>query len=185
VVTGVVAGVEIRVESMAAEPASATLQLRLLGPMTLLREGVPIALPGSRKVRALIAYLALAHRPHTRAHLCELFGDVPNDPRGELRWCLSKARAVLDDAGHRRIVSASETVTLDLADMRVDASEIERALHDGIAGLDAERLRALADRFAGEFLEGLEIERSPTFAGCTPPTGCASRPSRGRARWRR
>jgi TolB-like protein len=72
---------------------------------------------------------------------------------------------VLDDAGHRRIVSASETVTLDLADVRVDASEIERALQDGIAGLDAERLRALAARFAGEFLEGLEIERSPTFAG--------------------
>ena len=34
--------------------------LRLLGPLALSRDGVPLALPQSRKVRALIAYLALA-----------------------------------------------------------------------------------------------------------------------------
>jgi DNA-binding SARP family transcriptional activator len=51
-----------------------------------------VKLPSSRKVRALLGYLALASRPVTRSQICELLWDVPNDPRGELRWCLSKIR---------------------------------------------------------------------------------------------
>ena len=48
-----------------AEPSPAArlgLQVRLLGPLTISRDGVALALPASRKVRALLAYLALA--PH-------------------------------------------------------------------------------------------------------------------------
>ena len=82
---GVVSGVGTGVEPGEAAP----LRVRLLGSLTLEREGQTIALPSSRKVRALIAYLCLASRGQTRSHLCELFGDVPSDPRGELRWCLS------------------------------------------------------------------------------------------------
>ena len=37
-----------------------TLEVRLLGPMTVSRGGVAMSLPPSRKVRALFAYLALA-----------------------------------------------------------------------------------------------------------------------------
>ena len=43
--------------------------------------------------------------------------------------------------------------------------EIGRATQAGIATLAPERLRALAALFAGDFLEGLEIERSPAFDG--------------------
>src|SRR5215470_18817373 len=70
-----------------------TLQIRLLGPL---------AVPRSRKVRALLGFLALAPCPVSRSRLCDLLWDVPNDPRGELRWCLSKLRALLDDGGRRR-----------------------------------------------------------------------------------
>ena len=55
-------------------------------------------LPRSRKCRALIAYLAATARPQRREHLCELLWDVPDDPRGSLRWSLSKIRRVLGDA---------------------------------------------------------------------------------------
>ena len=73
-----------------------SVAVRLLGPFRVVRGGAEARLP-SRKVRALIAYLAMAPRPVHRAKLCELLWDIPNDPRGELRWCLSKIRGLLGD----------------------------------------------------------------------------------------
>ncbi|HVJ40100.1 MAG TPA: hypothetical protein VM639_01335, partial [Dongiaceae bacterium] len=116
----------------------------------------------------LFAYLALAPHPVSRSRLCELLWDVPNDPRGELRWCLSKLRRALDDAERSRIVTAGEMVALDLAGWQVDAHEIEAACgagieRPGLERLGLDQLRALAALFTGEFLEGLEIDRSPHF----------------------
>ena len=166
-VAGVVNGVETGVESSEGPrlAEAAPLRLRLLGPLTLERAGAPVALPSSRKVRALIAYLALASRGQTRSHLCELFGDVPSDPRGELRWCLSKARSVLDEPGRRRIVTSGDAVSLDLSGCTVDVGEVDAAVREGMGTLSRARLRELALLFAGEFLEGLEIDRSPLFGG--------------------
>ena len=67
--TDVVAGVGTTVDSAGDDRG---LRLRLLGPLTVVRDGVPVALPGSRKTRALLAYLAMAPRPVGRSHLCEL-----------------------------------------------------------------------------------------------------------------
>ena len=141
------------------------LDLQLLGPFTIRQGGRALALPPSRKVRALVAYLALAQRPLTRAHLSELLWDVPNDPRGELRWCLSKIRAVLGESDRHRIESVGDTVHLDLSDCFVDAARIERALQAGIDTFDAQALRALAALFTGEFLGGLKVGRSEHFNG--------------------
>jgi DNA-binding SARP family transcriptional activator len=166
--TTVVAGVEKSVES--DRPGRAgdepRLQMRMLGPLAVYRDGQPVALPASRKVRALLAYLALAPGPVMRSPLCELLWDVPNDPRGELRWCLSKIRSVVDEPGRRRVFTEGDRVQLDLSDCWVDAVEIARATEQGIRSLAPERLRALSKLFDGDFLEGLEIaERSPVFTG--------------------
>ena len=131
--------------------------------MTVSRHGVGLTLPASRKVKALLAYLALAPRPVTRSRLCELLWDIPNDPRGELRWCLSKLRRILDDADRRRVEARADAVRLDLTDCIVDALEIARATQNGVASLDGESLGALSSLFAGELLEGLKIDRSPQF----------------------
>lgn len=152
------------VESAADATRAAPLRLRLLGPMEVMRDGRPLALPPSRKVRALVAYLAAQPRARARGHLCELLWDVPNDPRGELRWCLSKARALLDHAARPRVVSDADAVRLDLEDADVDVREIDRALHRGVGSLDVDALRALASHFAGDFLQGLELARAPAFA---------------------
>src|SRR6478609_10103581 len=104
----------------------------MLGAMTISRAGATVALPPSRKLRALIAYLALAPHAVSRAHLCELLWDIPNDPRGELRWCLSKARALLDGPGLRRVETVQDAVRLDLSDCRVDVLDIGAAMQDGI-----------------------------------------------------
>ena len=61
----------------------------LLGPLQVIQNRAQLPLPPSRKVRGLLAYLAMAPRPVTREKLCELFWDVADDPKSELRWCLS------------------------------------------------------------------------------------------------
>ncbi|MES0212692.1 transcriptional regulator [Mesorhizobium sp. M0028] len=139
------------------------LSVRLLGPLTIARNGIIIQLPKSRKLRALLAYLALAPHPVGRSRLCELLWDVPNDPRGELRWCLSKLRGVLDESDRSRIEAQGDTVALDLNGVSVDAVEIASAATKGIETLELERLLALSRLFAGDFLDGLEIDRSPHF----------------------
>jgi DNA-binding SARP family transcriptional activator/Flp pilus assembly protein TadD len=141
------------------------VHVRMLGRLTIWRGTAPVALPASRKVRALFAYLALAPRPATRSQLCELFWDVPNDPRGELRWCLSKIRSLIDQRGHRRVQTRGDTVWLDLSDCLVDAIEIGRATGEGIQTLPPARQRALVALFTGQLLEGLELGRSPMFDG--------------------
>ncbi|WP_258608868.1 transcriptional regulator [Mesorhizobium sp. AR10] len=139
------------------------LSVRLLGPLAIVRNGATVTLPKSRKLRALFAYLALAPHPVGRSRLCELLWDVPNDPRGELRWCLSKLRGVLDEPERCRIETSGDTVALDLNDVFVDAVDINLATTKGIETLDLERLQALSGLFVGDFLDGLEIERSPHF----------------------
>jgi DNA-binding SARP family transcriptional activator len=142
------------------------IHVRMLGRLAIWRaEGAPVTLPASRKVRALLGYLALAPRPVTRSQLCELLWDVPNDPRGELRWSLSKIRGLVDQRGRRRVQTRGDTVWLDLSDCLVDALEVIRAASERIEALSPERQRRLAAVFGGELLEGLEIGRSPIFDG--------------------
>jgi DNA-binding SARP family transcriptional activator/cytochrome c-type biogenesis protein CcmH/NrfG len=142
----------------------ASVKIQMLGSLQLSRRGRPIALPPSRKVRALLAYLALAPKPAARGPLCELLWDVPNDPRGELRWCLSKIRGLLDDRACRRLHTQGDTVRLDLSQCVVDVLDVLQGVEAGIETLSPERLVALAASFEGEFLESLTIDGSPMFA---------------------
>jgi len=159
-----------RVESLAAAPARSVrrapdpLRLRLLGPMAITRGDAALALPPSRKVRALVAYLALAPRAIARGPLTELLWDLPNDPLGELRWCLSKARALLDAPQRPRVLADAQGVRLDLEAGTVDALEVEAACAAGLHALPLPRLQALAALYTGEFLQGLDIDRSAPFS---------------------
>jgi DNA-binding SARP family transcriptional activator len=162
----VVKRVEKSVETNQPMPVAAPLTLHLLGPLTVRVQGAAVGLPPSRKVRALLAYLAMADRASTRSHLCELLWDVPNDPRGELRWCLSKLRGVLDTPQHVRVIADGDRVMLDLADGHVDAHDAIAAMRQGVATLTPERLAGLAALFArGDLLQGLDLPRSPAFTG--------------------
>lgn len=157
-----VAGVEKHVELGRAGRGDLSLHMQLLGALTISRNGVALKLPSSRKVRALLAYLALAPHAVPRSQLCELLWDVPNDPRGELRWCLSKLRGVVDQPDRPRVVTDGDTVAFDLTDCLIDAVEITRATQEGLE-LRPERLRPLLSLCHGEFLDGFEIDRNPAF----------------------
>lgn len=136
------------------------VELRLLGPLRLSRAGEAARLPPSRKVRLLAAYLALAPHPVSRERLCELFWQAPNDPRGELRWCLSKLRRLLDEPGQPRVIADEGRVSLDLRGCEVDALAILAATGQGIEQLSDDALASLAAAFAGDLLDGLDFDGS-------------------------
>jgi DNA-binding SARP family transcriptional activator len=164
----VVGGVERGVETdLSPQPLQGpSIEVRMLGPLTIARDSVALALPASRKVRALFAYLVLAPHAVLRSQLCELLWDVPSDPRGELRWCLSKIRALLDGPGLARIDTRADSIALHLEDCWIDAVEVAQTVREGcLDTVELERLVALVDSFRGDFLEGLEIDRCPTFNG--------------------
>ena len=103
---------------------------------------------------------------------------MPNDPRGEPRWCLSEITSLADEPRRTR----ADAVRLDLTDGFVDVIEIARTTAEGIETLDAKRLRMLASLLNGDFLEGLEIECSPVLNGGVRTSGemaaaCAVRPA--------
>jgi TolB-like protein/DNA-binding SARP family transcriptional activator/Tfp pilus assembly protein PilF len=137
------------------------LHLHLLGGIELLRDGQPVLLPPSRKTRALLAYLATTGRRQRRERLCTMFWDVPDDPRGALRWSLSRLRAAVGDDARERIVADREAVELDAGDMDIDVLAVRRGLAD--TALDVDGLARLVARFRGEFLEGLELTSCPEF----------------------
>jgi DNA-binding SARP family transcriptional activator len=144
------------------EAANSAFCIRLLGPLVIVANGATLALPASRKLRALIAYLAIAQNPLDRRRLCDLLWDGPNDPRGELRWCLSKTRKLLDGPDRARVKTAGDRVALDLTDCFVDVFEVATA-SENFESLDARRLEALSNLFVGDFLAEVEIDRSPQF----------------------
>ncbi len=145
----------------AAGSSVAGIELRLLGALRLSRAGVAAQLPPSRKMRLLIAYLALAPHPVSRERLCELLWRVPNDPRGELRWCLSKLRRLLDEPGRPRVIADEGRVRLDLDGCDVDALRILAATRRGVGALSDDALASLPSTFADDLLDGLDADANP------------------------
>ena len=140
------------------------VRLRMLGPLAIERDGAPLVLPASRKTCGLLGYLALTQRPTQRGRLCELLWDeAANDPRGELRWCLSKLRSLLGDSHSNMVVTSVDTVALRLDGWLVDAIEVASAMEQGVETLTVDQLQSLSEHYSGELLEGLAIERCPEF----------------------
>jgi DNA-binding SARP family transcriptional activator len=145
---------------MANPPAD---RLLLLGPLQVIRNGAQLPEPRSRKVRALLAYLVMAPRPVTREKLCELFWDVADDPRSELRWCLSKLRPLVDGPTTRRLIADRKQVWIDTTSLDIDAFSAVRNTQKALTGGSPGDLRALLALFRGDFLEGLSVDRAPSF----------------------
>src|SRR5262244_3503727 len=96
------------------------LHVSVLGSLTVVRQSTSVQLPPSKKTRALLAYLAVTARPHSRDRLCGMFWNVPDDPRAALRWSLSRLRPLVDEPDCRRIIADRENVGFDLGRVAVD-----------------------------------------------------------------
>ena len=127
------------------------LEFRVLGEFEVVRDSVAVTLPPSRKTRALLAYLALTQRKHRREELCQIFWEVPDDPRGALRWSLSKIRPFVDDPSYPRLVADRQTVEL-----RTEGLDIDLFAAQGCA--------AAEDHGTDDFARAASLFRGPLLA---------------------
>ena len=137
------------------------IEIRVLGGLEVIRDGEPVPLPPSRKTRALLAYLVLTGRPHRREQLCEMFWDVPDDPRGALRWSLSKIRPLVDEPECPRLAADRRGVELRTQALGVDFFSAQ--LRAGGEPAATGELALAASSFRGPLLADLDLPASSEF----------------------
>jgi pimeloyl-ACP methyl ester carboxylesterase/DNA-binding SARP family transcriptional activator len=148
-----------------AAVAATPLRFQLFGALRVLRGGEALPLPASKKTRALLAYLVLTGREHTRDRLCALLFPNVDDPRAALRWSLSRLRPIADVDGRARLVADREAVRFDAGGAEVDAFVVRRLLARDPAQVTTEALTGAAAAFDGPLLAGLDLPDAPEFHG--------------------
>ncbi len=134
------------------------LRIRLLGDLQLAGgDGHLVALPPSRKTRALLGYLIATGQAHRRERLCDLFWDGPDDPRAELRWSLTKIRPLLAGGGGVALAADRERVGIELGSATVDLASVRSLLGTDVLAAPTDALKQAASLFGGEFLDGLDL----------------------------
>jgi DNA-binding SARP family transcriptional activator len=122
-----------------------TLRIDLLGPPQISRDGDPIDVPGYRPL-ALLAYLLVTDKAHSRQHLVDLLFETSDDPRASLRWTLSKLRSAIG-------------ADYFLADRHEVAFNFESDYWSDVTAFEAGDL----DLCRGDFLEGLHLRDAYRF----------------------
>ncbi|MCK6625660.1 MAG: extracellular solute-binding protein [Anaerolineae bacterium] len=122
-----------------------TLIIRLLGPIQISRDDQSIQIRGYQSL-ALLAYLLITGKAHTRQHLVDLLFDHSDDPRANLRWILSELR---------------RTIGPDylLADRQEVAFNFESDYWLDVTAFEAGQL----ELYRGDFLEGLHLRDAFRF----------------------
>ena len=87
--------------------------------------------------------------------MCDLLWEIPDDPRGALRWALTKIRPVVNDETHQRLVADRERVEVNAEDLEIDVQSIASELNN--EHLTTARLKTLADMLETRFLDGADI----------------------------
>jgi DNA-binding SARP family transcriptional activator len=139
-----------------------------------LRGGQPVTGFASAKVQALLFYLAVTARAHTREALVGLlWGDMPEaDARTNLRQALSNLRKIVP--AHIIIERDRVEFNRDSA-YHLDVQAFERELADGRWLMDGEpstsdhqpsairHLQTAVDLYRGDFLEGFSVRDAAAF----------------------
>jgi DNA-binding SARP family transcriptional activator len=139
------------------------LQVSLLGGLRVTSLGSEMPLPASRKARALLAFLAVTGRPHRRERLCELFWDLPDDPKTPLRWSLTKLRKVVDAPDRPRIIADRERVHYDTKAVHIDIRDIHARLRQQQGQLVVDDLEAMARQLDMVLMDGLDGAGDQSF----------------------
>lgn len=135
--------------------------VRTLGEFSLHWGQQEIDLPSSKRTRALLIYLALTARPHRRDRLCEIFWNQPDNPRGTLRWSLTKIRPLVNQPGQERLMADRERVELLTADFDIDVRILSRQLEQ--PWLDVETLKDAEAQLQQPFLESMDLADQDLF----------------------
>ena len=131
------------------------LEIRTLGGLSIKRDGEPVTELKTRKVAALLVYLACTARVHPREVLAELFWEERTQAQSmtNLRGALSSLRKHLGDY----LIITRDTVAMNPdAQIRLDTAMLEENLKAG----QMEEAIAL---YQGDFLEGFFVRGSSGF----------------------
>jgi pimeloyl-ACP methyl ester carboxylesterase len=138
------------------------LALQTFGPLRIFIGRTELPLPASRKTRALLGYLALSGAPQRRDRLCEMFWEVPDDPRGALRWSLSKLRPVVNAGSQIRLQADRERIQLDPASVTVDFHAVHRCANNPNAQIT--ELAQAWDATNGILMEDCELPNQSDYS---------------------
>ncbi len=157
-----------------------TLELHLLGPPRVFRDGCPVPGPRGNKAWLLLAYLLSSTVPATRERLAAVLSPEAEDPLGALRWNLSELRRLLQldawDRSRIRLVLPDAAVV----DVRL-LTAAERAPVLRLPGLGREFLEGVHADHASGLAAWLDSERR-RYAALTEAVlreECLSRLARG------
>ena len=134
------------------------IELKLFGSPQITYQGQPLTGFVSAKVRALLIYLAVTARPHSRDHLAHLlWEDMPGSMKANLRKALSNLRQLLGDL---LVKEGKELIALDGQRCWVDVVEFERLLKSA-------DLPEAAQLYTADFLTGFNPSLSYEFEAWT------------------
>lgn len=71
-----------------------SIEVRMLRPLSVSRHGTALALPGSRKVRGLLAYLLLSPHPVQRSSYASCYGTFPTIRAGSCAGASARSEAL-------------------------------------------------------------------------------------------
>ncbi|MFG1497899.1 alpha/beta fold hydrolase [Saccharospirillum sp. HFRX-1] len=137
------------------------LSIQTLTELTVFKDDQPLPLPASKRTRALLAYLILTGRMQRRDRLCELFWEHADDPRGALRWSLSKMRPLVNEVGHERLWADRERVHLNNQDIDIDIHNLADKIADPEISIQA--LKGIDRALQEPLLDGIDLPDQPLF----------------------
>ncbi len=153
---------EVRLTCKTGASLRGTLQLAVLGKPHITCQNQPLTADlVSAKGQALLIYLAVTGRSHSRTALAGLlWGDMPEETaRANLRLTLSKVRKFVPE----EILQAGR-LEVGLADFWLDVAEFQKRLEIGDWRLgDSANLQSLLSLYRADFLEDFPLPNAPDF----------------------
>ena len=144
------------------ESSASVLKLSALGTLELT---LPATLPTTKltpKALALLVYLMVTGKPHSRDQLATLFWrEFPiEQARKNLRYLLPDLRQLLGDY----LLITPQNIEFNRQQPYwLDVEEVRAALLPGNLFVNAPRVQAALDLYQGEFLAGFTVRNTPAF----------------------
>lgn len=139
------------------------LELSCFGNVEIKQDGRPVEGFVSAKAQALLIYLAVTGRPHSRETLAGLFwGDKPEEKaKANLRKALSNLRRLVGDT----ITVTGQSVAFNNnKPHRLDVTAFESVwLNNDANSPNPETLRQIIELYQGDFLAGFAVEEAAPF----------------------
>jgi WD40 repeat protein/DNA-binding SARP family transcriptional activator len=142
-------------------PAS-RLDIQLLGPPQVIRDGTRVAGFRSSKAQALLYFLAATGRLHRRTVLATLFWPEADDSQAgaSLRNVLSNLRGLVGDC----LGLTREAALLQGESLSVDVAQFDALLkRTGDQETDVVQMEAAVSLYRGDFLQGFHVPDAPEF----------------------